>query len=354
MADLHPIITFQVNLFQAGLYSDMSTERHQTSQNLALSQINASADTRSIGIPGAGTFKHGEKFTVCGNDAIRIKNQFAQEGGILVVCELDEDVNCVEDIGEIPPEDVDVTATGSTIMLPVGSASVVNRGAGHHVSDTLTLVGGTFTDVAQLTVATVSTIAGQDETSFTGGELTGTFTGGSGYSVSDTINLTDGTVIVVDAVSVGAVTEFTISSASTSGNSQWATISQSFSSGEPAGTSFTLTLDTSNQGVFGTSYVETSEIIDGEYTVLPSDPVSTTSSNAGVTIDATFNIDWGVREVVVTDGGVGYDSAPAVSFSGGSGTTAVATLTDDAVTSVTVTASGSGYSEQATVTFDAP
>jgi hypothetical protein len=344
----HPTYTFQVDLQNPGLFPS----RYQTDQDLSYDQNNAMSDTRSIGIPGVGFFKHGEKFTVSGVLATQILNLMNAGDIPVVTCSADEDANCVPDTN-VGTDSV-ATATGTTIMFPVGVPSTVARGSGYNASSgSLDLVGGTYTSVASINIVNFSSVAGQDETIFTGGELTGTFTGGSGYAVSDTITMSDGTVIVVDAVSTGAVTEFTISSASTSGFSNWATLTQSFSSGEPAGIGFTLTMDDANQGIFLANYMQTSEIIDGEYTVLPTDPVATTAGTTGS--GATFNVDWGVREVTVTDGGLGYSSAPAVSFGGdGSSTFATALLTDDVVTSVTVTASGSGYTSQATVTFDAP
>ena len=58
-----------------------------------------------------------------------------------------------------------------------------------------------------------------------------------------------------------------------------------------------------------------------------------------------------VGSVVVTTGGVGYVAAPVVSFvgGGGSGATAIATLTGDAVTGITVTNGGTGYTSAPTV-----
>lgn len=61
--------------------------------------------------------------------------------------------------------------------------------------------------------------------------------------------------------------------------------------------------------------------------------------------------------VVVTDGGTGYVSAPAVTISApasGTQATATATITDGVVTAITITDPGAGYvaSDAVTVTFD--
>jgi len=65
-----------------------------------------------------------------------------------------------------------------------------------------------------------------------------------------------------------------------------------------------------------------------------------------------------VETIVITDGGSGYDlnNPPAVTISGGggSGATAEAVVTLDAVTSINVTNGGSGYTSLPTVTIDPP
>jgi len=235
------------------------------------------------------------------------------------------------------------TATATATMVP-GGASVITRGSGYGSVSTLTLVGGTSTETATFTITGRSTVAGQDETSYTGGELTGTFTGGASYSVSDTVTLSDGSVITVDAVSVGAVTEFTVTSASTSGHSNFAVLTQSSTSG--SGTGFSLTQDDSNQGVFSVLPVGT-----GDYSVLPASPSSV--SHVGGS-GATLSILWGVETIIVTDGGSGYTSAPAVSFSGGGGSAGTASLSGDAVASISVDAPGDFYTAIAVVTVADP
>ena len=262
---------------------------------------------------------------------------------------------CRSDTGTAVAREPDETATATTTMIPVGIPSTVSPGSGgYSASLELTVNGGTSTETAILVVDSVKTILGQDETDYSVGELAGTFTGGSGYLVSSTITMSDGTVVVVDTIGGGgSVTEFTITTiSSTPHTSTNDTITQSFTSAE-LGTGFSMTIDVNNQGVFITTHKAVSELVVGEYTVLPTDPVSTTGATPG---GATFNIDWGVKAVTVTDGGDGYALAPAVSFggAGGSGTTATATLTGDTVSSVTVTAPGSGYTERATVTSADP
>ncbi len=70
-----------------------------------------------------------------------------------------------------------------------------------------------------------------------------------------------------------------------------------------------------------------------------------------------FAIDGSIFSIPVTTGGSGYVSAPAVTITatgGGSGATAVATVTGGAVTSIQVTNGGSGYFTAPTVTIAPP
>jgi hypothetical protein len=80
---------------------------------------------------------------------------------------------------------------------------------------------------------------------------------------------------------------------------------------------------------------------------------NTGGGGAAATSSLTSNA---VSSIAVTDGGSGYTSSPAVSFTGGGGTgaTAHAVLTNGVVTSVVVDAGGSGYTTAPTVVFAAP
>lgn len=254
---------------------------------------------------------------------------------------IDSSGNVVGDFGN--------TAVATATMRPV-TAAVVARGSGYITGLELTFVGGTFTTPGVAIVAAVSTVSGQDETAYGGGETAGSFGGGTGHAVNDNITLSDGTVVTVDAEAAGVVTEFTVTTPSTSGSANGTLLSQTGTDG--SGVNFSLSQAADNQGVFGASLKETAEVPIGEYSALPTDPVATSPGAGGS--GATFNVDWGVRNVTVTEGGEGYTSTPAVSFTGGAGTTAVSAITGDAVTSVTVGDAGSGYSDIAGVVIAAP
>lgn len=232
-----------------------------------------------------------------------------------------------------------------TSNLKAVTATVATVGAGYVVADTVTVVGGTQSEQAIFDVNDLSTVAGQDETDFDNVGANGTFVGGDGvggtaYVVADTITLSDGSVITVDAINGNDdVTQFTVTSASTSGvvgNAQ--TLTQASTSG--TGTGFTLTLDTNNQGVFDVTISAT----DGVYTVIPTNPAATTTGGAGTGV--TLNVAFGLNAVAVSQGGDDWSSAPALQVIGdGTGAAATAVLTGDAITSVTVGTAGTGYTE---------
>ena len=83
-------------------------------------------------------------------------------------------------------------------------------------------------------------INAQDE-----GDYTAAFTGGTGYSVSDVITLDNGATVLVDAVSGGVVTQFTVTSTNDRGTSAGDVLIQT-SVAPPGGASFTMTPDAAN------------------------------------------------------------------------------------------------------------
>lgn len=118
------------------------------------------------------------------------------------------------------------------------------------------------TETEFLLTPTLETIAAQDETDFDGAGSNGTFVGGDGvggtaYVVADTITLSDGTVITVDNVDGdGDVTEFTITTASTSVFTTGTTLTQASTSG--TGTDFSITTGPSNEAPSSISSLDVS------------------------------------------------------------------------------------------------
>lgn len=78
---------------------------------------------------------------------------------------------------------------------------------------------------------------------------------------------------------------------------------------------------------------------------IPSLPPISISGGGGSGASAVANVSGGaITSITVTGGGSGYTSAPTVSIGGGVGAVAAANITGDAVTSIDVTSGGSGYS----------
>jgi hypothetical protein len=91
----------------------------------------------------------------------------------------------------------------------------------------------------------VITTAAQDEGDYNGAGNNGSFVGGTGHSGTDVLTMSDGSTITVDAVSGGVVTQFTVTTSSTSGFTSLSTLTQSSSDG--SGIVFTLTTGTANE-----------------------------------------------------------------------------------------------------------
>jgi hypothetical protein len=91
----------------------------------------------------------------------------------------------------------------------------------------------------------------------------------------------------------------------------------------------------------------------GAYSVVPTGAVGTTNLLGGGT-GASFTVNWKVSTLTMTAGGSGYETAPTLSFTGGAGTGATATATLAAggtVSRLTLTAAGAGFTIAPAVTI---
>lgn len=82
--------------------------------------------------------------------------------------------------------------------------------------------------------------------------------------------------------------------------------------------------------------------------------ITLTNPGSGYSSPPTVTIGTDVLSVTITAGGSGYISAPTVTFSGGGGitqATGTANIVGGVVTSITLTSTGSGYTSVPTVTF---
>ena len=242
--------------------------------------------------------------------------------------------------GYLAAPDVIITSTGSGINADIvaivedGSVTefIINNGGSSYVSGTTTIAFNAHS--INSTVATSGT-AGQ----FTCGK--------SAIAVGDLVTIT-GT-----RAGTGTITGYT-----TGNVYKISAITGTL----PAVTGFTLTT------VAGTAIVTTAGSLTGltytvktnnyyETVILLKDAANTESNIKGYITRCLTSVtsggyaNYSVSSVTVTAGGSGYTSNPTVVFSGGGGSGAAATAVRGTVTSITVTAAGSGYTSNPTVTI---
>jgi hypothetical protein len=154
-----------------------------------------------------------------------------------------------------------------------------------------------------------STIVGQLHTDFDSDPDEGTFFGGSGYVVTELITLNDGTVVEVDGETGGVVTDFNISTASTSAFAARAgTTLTAVSSNGLGNNDFTLTVGIANEASGG-SLPGTGATLTQTPAVEDDGLVTLTSIPREDLIEAQFTFDVDgetVDGVTVVDGGFGY------------------------------------------------
>ena len=242
--------------------------------------------------------------------------------------------------GYLAAPEVIITSTGSGINADIvaivedGSVTefIINNGGSSYVSGTTTIAFNAHS--INSTVATSGT-AGQ----FTCGK--------SAIAVGDLVTIT-GT-----RAGTGTITGYT-----TGNVYKISAITGTL----PAVTGFTLTT------VAGTAIVTTAGSLTGltytvktnnyyETVILLKDAANTETNIKGYITRCLTSVtsggyaNYSVSSVTVTAGGSGYTSNPTVVFSGGGGSGAAATAVRGTVTSITVTAAGSGYTSNPTVTI---
>jgi hypothetical protein len=106
----------------------------------------------------------------------------------------------------------------------------------------------------------------------------------------------------------------------------------------------------------GTGEILTFEILTtGNYSVIPGSTNISTLTTSQFGVGATFDLTYKVTSIVVNTAGSGYDLVSVrISGGGGSGAFASADVVSGQVTSVSVTAQGSGYTSIPTVIVDLP
>lgn len=259
------------------------------------------------------------------------------------------------------------TATASNDFK--GAVSV--NGANASLQDANTISLGTSNITGNLAVRAGSNITTAGVVAV-GRNVTLTTSGGdivfaSNSTVGGTLNATTGggnvtanTVgnLAVGNIFTGGATTLTLN-LSSGGTGYTSAPTVVFTGGGGAGASATATINTSTGQVTGLTIVSSG----AGYTSAPvisfagggANP--TTAASGVAVLVAPINTTTLTIGAGISNGGAGYAAAPAVSFStqtGATAPTATASITNGVVTSITITAAGSGYTSAPSVTIDAP
>lgn len=216
--------------------------------------------------------------------------------------------------------DATFTLTNSLIdsgvkLKVVGSPTINEAGSGYAVGDFIDVLGGTYAESARFKVLTIKNYNRLDSAEIAAG--------GAGYAVGDILSTDDGIVkatFKVTGVSAGGVTAIELL---TRGEfSSTGTITADATTTDGVGSGCTLTYDV----VSVSGGVQSIEIIkSGLYSAIPTNAVATETTGLGDN-EATFTLVYGIGKVELTSSGDGYTTAPTVSFTGGGGSGATATV----------------------------
>jgi hypothetical protein len=234
------------------------------------------------------------------------------------------------------------TATGIVHGQALSAATSAN-GTAYRVGDVLTVAGGTRTSSATFPVAAIIGLGTPTITN-----------GGSLYDITDVnvgdkvtfthANLTTALRVRITAVSGSTATAIVVEqqgiwngtgafpTSMAGGVGGFTATTTARPGGDDNGTGLVLGFTGSNWGVYSFGTV----VAQGDYTAMPSNPVSFTGGNG---TSAAADITFGVKNVEITDAGNGYTSVAdaAPTFSGGTA----------AGTSVLTTSSGIPYTDDA-------
>jgi hypothetical protein len=234
------------------------------------------------------------------------------------------------------------TATGIVHGQALSAATSAN-GTAYRVGDVLTVAGGTRTSSATFPVAAIIGLGTPTITN--GGSLYDVTDVNNGDKVTFThANLTTALRVRITAVSGSTATTIVVEqqgiwngtgafpTSMAGGVGGFTATTTARPGGDDNGTGLVLGFTGSNWGVYSFGTV----VAQGDYTAMPSNPVSFTGGNG---TSAAADITFGVKNVEITDAGNGYTSVAdaAPTFSGGTA----------AGTSVLTTSSGIPYTDDA-------
>ena len=225
--------------------------------------------------------------------------------------------------------------TGNTVT----SITVTNAGSGYTSAPTVAITGGGGSAATATSALSTGIITAVTLTS-----------GGSGYlAAPDVIITSTGSGINADIIAIvedGSVTGFAINN----GGSSYVSGTTTIAFNAHSINSTVATSGTAGQFTCGKSAIAVGDLVTITGTRAGTGTITGYTSGNVYKVSA---ISGSVTSITVTAVGSGYTSAPTVTISGGGGTgaTATATLTGNTVTGITVTAVGSGYTSNPTITI---
>jgi hypothetical protein len=191
------------------------------------------------------------------------------------------------------------TSGTGAIDLAAGSRGVNISNGGTVTAITRTVSGSGYTSLPTVAISAPTTAGGVQATASVGSMFTNTATvqsGGTGYTNGDVLTIVGGTAITSAAT-------------------------------------YTVT------GVSGGAVTSVTPLNFNQYSVLPTNPVSTTGgTGSGATLNLTYGI--GTVAFTITNAGSGYVEQPTVTFSGGGGSGAAAYASVGGVTELKFVGTG--------------
>ena len=280
------------------------------------------------------------------------------------------------------PATAAVTLNGNSIngILTVANGGITNAGSGYMAAPRVTVTGGGVVGVtatATVTNGSVSKIVISPAKGFTSTPViaidppditataaaetslaTGTITkidlisAGAGYTAPPTVVLTGGggtySTATATINSVGQVTDITVSGSMDFTSVPVVVISPPLGA-LAAATTAAATATVGPSGGVAAINVEAS----GSGYSFP--PAVTISGGGGMDATAVAQVTNGaVTGIVVTDAGMGYTTAPTITIAPPATASGTATISNGAVTGITLVSGGGGYSFVPTVTLTAP
>jgi len=224
-----------------------------------------------------------------------------------------------------------------------GSPTIVVAGTGAYTAsyipgEKLKLTGGTYTGNQQANV-TIGSVSARVVNVAAGGSsyAVGDYFifSGPGYNTNTNVkvaSVNSGAISTISIVNPGAYNSPTLPADPVTANVQVV-------SAGGTGATFNIGWGISSVGIAN----------EGDYTVIPTNPVSTSGSVNGV--GATINVSYSVSSVQVTTPGAGYAGAPFVKFGNGNASAQAVVNAAGNVSTVQVLGGGNGYTAIPNVTI---